>query len=234
MKITEVRLYSSNNTLVSTFSFRDPGSQNPYIAKEILGLDAEEIVPRFYGISQVSKSRYYAMSLNSRQIVINVSLNPEFAVNQTYSDLRDNLYRAISASRTGEMMIKFFNGDEEVADIGAFLVKMESPHFTDTPEVHITLVCDDPMLHAPMPVVFTSGINPRSIPEDVSTAPHGFSFKVKFTALTNSFYIRDAATPEWAFTVTPGTIGGATGFRVDDELYFSSEQPKQIYLVRAG
>jgi hypothetical protein len=51
MKITNIDLLSSDDTLVANFSFRDPGTINPYIVKEIVGLDADEIVPKFYGVS---------------------------------------------------------------------------------------------------------------------------------------------------------------------------------------
>ena len=63
MRITSVDLYSSTGVLIATLSFRDPASTNPYIAKSIGGLDADEIVARFYGVSKASKQKYYNLSI---------------------------------------------------------------------------------------------------------------------------------------------------------------------------
>ena len=61
--------------------------------------------------------------------------------------------------------------------------------------------------------------NPVKLTDDLSEAPHGFSFKIEFTAVTASFVIQDdPTTPDWQFELTP-----ATSFQIGDELHFSSE-----------
>ncbi len=89
MKITNIDLLSSAGINMAHFSFRDPGATNPYIVKEIIGLDADAIIPKFYGLSQTSSSKYYSLSLEGREIVLSIALNPRFNLGETYSGLRD-------------------------------------------------------------------------------------------------------------------------------------------------
>lgn len=235
MKITSVELYSNNKNAAS-FSFRDPGAKNPYIVQGIFGLDADEIVPKFYGLSPDGSDKYYDLSLNSREIVIRVALNPNIKLKKSYSDLRDDLYRVISSSRTGKIQLRLNNGLATVAAISGLVTKFEAPHFNEIPEVQITIKCSESMFKGlePIEVDYSLLDTATTISDLVSTAPHGFSFNLKFTADTTSFVMRDSSTPSWVFTVTPGVIGANTGFKTNDELYFSSENDKQIYIVRSS
>jgi hypothetical protein len=235
MKITSVELYS-NNKHAASFSFRDPGALNPYIVQGIFGLDADEIIPKFYSLSPDGLNKYYDLTLRNREIVIRVALNPNTDLKKTYSELRDDLYRAISSSRTGLIQLRFNNNLSTVAAISGRITKFEAPHFNQTPEVQLTVKCSDYFLRALDPVEVNYYIleTPTTIVDPFSTAPHGFSLNIKFTADTPSFIMRDSDTPSWIFTVTPGVIGANTGFKINDELYFSSENDKQIYIVRAS
>ncbi len=235
MKITSVELYS-NNKKAASFSFRDPGAVNPYMVQGIFGLDADEIVPKFYSLSPDGLNKYYDSALKNREIVIRVALNPNTDLKKTYSDLRDDLYRAIYASRTGLIQLRFNNKLATVAAVSGRIVKFEAPHFNQTPEVQLTVRCSDYFLKALDAVEVNYDIlaTPTTIVDPFSTAPHGFSLNLKFTADTTSFVMRDSATPSWLFTVTPGVIGANTGFKTNDELYFSSEGDKQIYIVRSA
>lgn len=237
MNITSVDMYNSSGVLIASLSFRDPSARNPYIARAIVGLDADEIVARFYGISQQSRARYYSLTLEKRDVVIRISLNPNFA-SQTYSDLRDNLYKMIASSRTGLIELRFNNKLGSVAHVYGFIKKFEAPHFNEQPEVQITMECDDPILRGldrVEPIAVPTQLSSATITDDLSTAPHGFIFDVTFTAPSPSFIIEESATPEWAFIVTPGTIGANTGFVTDDHLFYSSEAGnKYLYMIRGG
>jgi hypothetical protein len=231
MKLTSIGMVSSNGTEVATFSFRDPGSLNPYIARAILGLDAEEIVPRFYGMSFSQGKKYYSLSLPPRDIVLQILLNPNFTMEKSHSELRDELYRAISSSRTGIVTLKFYNEDVEVAQVSGFVTKFANQLFEQQPQVDITLNCEDPMLRSPVAIDIPAAVeapgNAPPITDDLSTAPHGFAFRLHFTADTTQFYIQDTAA-EWRFTVVPGVINGQTGFKSGDELVFSSDHTGRV------
>ena len=252
MRLTAVDLYSPNFTETITFGLRPSDLSSVYMIRNIVGLDADDIIPKFYGFGLQTKPKFYDMSLKPRDVVMRIVLNPRWELDEDYSDIRDTLYRAISATRTGMVTLHFKAGGTIVAKLSGFITKFEVPYFVKLPEVQITVRCDDPILRAVNPVVFTfepiveitpnllldslpiGDINdPNSvrIPDSLSTAPHGFSMKIVFTLNSPSFTIQDAPTnPEWIFKVIPDD-----GFLVGDELYLSTDYVnKYIYRVRGG
>lgn len=230
MKLTSVEIHPENSSSAVVLSFRDPRRTLPYNVKKIFGLDADEIIPRYYGASGTKK--FYQLSLGKRDIVILVELNPNYSASESYSDLRDAVYRMVASSRTGKIQIQFKNGTEVVAGITGTVKKIEAPQFEKTQEVQITVNCDDKMLQALDPdVVVVAGLNPAdTLVQDLkSTAPHGFKFELAITANIANLIISDP-NDDWIFTITP--IGG---FLTGDVLYFSSEvNDKYLYIVRGG
>ncbi|MET0786275.1 MAG: hypothetical protein ABWY25_06175 [Paenisporosarcina sp.] len=235
MRITSVSLYSSENVEAITFNLRNPDPEDQYMIRAMAGLDSEEIIPRFYGYGLTSKTKYYDFGMKARDVVIRAVLNPRFILNETYSDIRDRLYKTISATRNGKITLNFSSGTTIVAKIEGFITKFEVPYFSQLPEVQLTVRCDDPMFRAINAVVFLPAnlptVNPIILPDSLSTAPHGFSMQVTFKTNTPSFTIQDVPTnPEWKFKIIPNG-----GFLTNDVLYFSSEfTNKYCYIVRSG
>ena len=232
MKITNIDVISSSLTDLINLSFRDPTSQNSYITKAIVGLDADEISSKFYGVGNVTNNKYYSMSMTKRTLVISILLNPKYELGETPSTLRDALYRGISSSRTGAMTLKFKDGTSTVAVIEGFLVKLEATHFANSPEIQLTIDCVDPMFTSEDFVnVDVGSLTPGAptIVDSISTAPHGFLFSVSFNDTSSyGFVIADAQQPDWSFTVD-------YAFQADDVLSFSSvNNERYIYLDRLG
>lgn len=231
MKVNSVEIHPASSSDICVLSFRDPKRSNPFNVKGITGLDADEIVPRYYGVSDNSNSKFYNLSLERREIVVLVEMNPDFAENQTYSDLRARLYRLIASSRTGVVQLQFKRDGIVVAAISGFVTKFEASHFSKTPEVQITIRCDDPMLRDLTAYsMIVDDLDPAltNIQDALSTAPHGVTFAMNFLADLSSFVIRGAGADDWSFTVTP-----AGGFLEDDILHCSSEyNNKQLYVSR--
>lgn len=230
MKITNIDIISSSLTDLINLSFRDPTSQNSYIAKAIVGLDADEISSKFYGVGNVTNNKYYSMSMAKRTLVISILLNPKYELGETPSTLRDALYRGIAASRTGAITLKFNDGASTEAVIQGFLVKLEATHFANSPEIQLTIDCVDPMFTSEEYVnVDVESLTPETptIVDLVSTAPHGFLFSVSFNdTVTYGFSIADAEQPDWSFTVN-------YDFQEGDVLYFSSvNNERHLYLDR--
>ena len=95
--------------------------------------------------------------MKARTIVIRVVLNPRFNLGETYSDVRDAIYRAISAVRTGIVALHFNSSGATVARIYGFIAKVESLDiFNQLPEVQATLRCDDPVFRAINSILYTS------------------------------------------------------------------------------
>ena len=238
MRVTNVALYSgSPSEAIEAINFSlsqsDPTAQ--YMVRNMIGLDTEELTPRFYGFSSQTKSKFYDFALKKREIVMRIVLNPRFNLDEAYSDVRDALYRTISAARTGMVTLHFNSGGTTVSKINGFITKFEVPYFTPLPEVQITVRCDDPMFRAINPVVYEPAdlktYNPIIIGDSLSTAPHGFQMRVTFKANSPSFTVQDKATdPEWIFKVVP-----SGGFLINDVLYFSSDYTnKYLYMIRGG
>ncbi len=234
MKVTSIDIQPTNSTNIINLSFRDPTSQNPYIAKEILGLDADEIIAKYYG-SDSADNKYYDLSPIKRDIIVKISLNPNFALGKSYSALRDDLYRLISSSRTGAITLRFNDGTTTKASVSGFVSKFESPNFAKTPEVQLTITCTDAMLKAveEVNVALTLFDTPsKTVTDAESTAPHGLRFGVIFQGTVIDFSVQDAEVPNWAFEVNL-TGSPLTEFVVGDELHFSSEvNNRYLYLIR--
>lgn len=236
MRLTSIDLYS-NGSPMAALSFKDHDSSNPYTATAIDGLDAEEVNAKFYGLAVTSKAKQYNLSLPERDVTLHISLSPSYSTGGSYSELRDALYKAVYSSRTGLIELRFKDDAVTKAVLSGFVTKFESPRFTKTPEVNLTIRCPEPMLKAPTRTdISVVGLGSTfTITDSLSTAPHGFKFDLTFTADTATFIMKDSATPEWTFTLNPVSVGGVSGFKNNDHLYVSSEAgDKTVYLVRSA
>jgi hypothetical protein len=240
MRVTSIELRPEGSSEVIQLSFRDPRSLNLYQCKSIAPLDADELIPQFYGMSEDSTKRYYQMTQKKRQPVVLIGLNPRYGEpdDNSYSELRDRLYRLIQSSRTGVIDIVFQADDVDVAIISGTVAKLAAAHFTSKPEVQITFNCQNPMLKSPDRFYLVGGPGQPPVVEDditivdeVSTAANGFRFEAEFNAAYSSFVIAPPGmSPEWVFDVRP-----YGGFLSGDVLHFSSEVGnKHLYIQREG
>src|SRR5689334_11834943 len=233
MRITGIDLYTSDTSEVISLSLQELDPTAPYVVRTITGLDAEDIVPKFYGFGGYSNSRFYDFVLRAREIVFRVILNPRIKLDETFSDVRDQFYRSISASRTGQLGLYFKAANTIIAQITGSITKMEATYFDEIPEVQVTISCPDPLLRSYVSTVMTPAElpteNPVVIHETLSTAPHGFAMQFTITADIPHFTIQDRETnPEWLSKITP-----AGGFQTDDVLYISSDSVnKTVYIIR--
>jgi len=235
MRLSSVVLSTSPmaEDVVLAVTEQDPNYR--YLIRAMVGIDADELVAKFIGFGLVTGKKLYEYTMKPRLIVMRISLNPVFAVNEDISELRDRIYRLISANRHGELDLQFREGASIVCGIKATISKMEVNHFSKTPELQITFKCNDPMFRSLAPIGYDIDELPSSggvvLDDELSTAPHGISFKVKFTAVTASFSVQDdPTTPDWVWTVTP-----STSFQINDELWFSSEfEKKQVWWNKAA
>lgn len=222
MKLSSVTVITSASTQ-TVFGVREYDEDCRYLVKGIVGIDADDLVPKFYGFGLSSGKKMYEYTMEPRDIVMRVILNPMFRINEGVGELRDELYRLVSPDRVGELNVQFNSGGVISCAINGRVTKLEAAHFSKVPEVQITIHCDDPMFRSIAPIDIAPAdlpsTNPVKLTDQPATAPHGFVFKVKFTAVTSTFVIQDdPTTPDWRFEVTP-----ATSFQIDDELHVSSE-----------
>lgn len=231
MKLTSVELHPEGSSDIGILSFRDPSSTNKYNVKGITGLDADEIISKYYGMPDGS-TKLFNLSLMKREIAIQIGLNPNFSNNESYSNLRDSIYKMIASSRTGKIDLYFKNNNVIVATIKGHIIKIESPLFEKTQEIQITIKCDDPMFKAPsITYVSTAGLNPANIviKDDKSTAPHGIVFNMNIVSTFSNFIVSD---PDFSWHMEIIPVGG---FRAGDILVLSTEyNNKYVYILRGG
>ena len=231
MRLTSVVLHSDYTSEDVEFSLRGTDLRSRYTVRNIAGIDAEELIPKFYTFGQESNAKYYEVTMKPREVVIRVTLNPQYDTNETVSHIRDKLYRLIAANRTGTIQLQFKYGATVGRVISGRVTKFEVAYFTQTPELQITFLCPDPTFRSVQPIVVKPEDLPTGSPimlsDSASTAPHGLSFKIKVTSAFTHFTVQDAASsPDWSWSVGP-----TGGFAVDDELHFSSEfRNKLVYL----
>lgn len=229
MRVTEIELHWNAEADPIIFSFQDPKRLNSYNVKGIMGLDADEIFPTFYLGSLYD--RFYNMELRKREVVIRVELNPSFSTGKTYSDLRDDLYKAIAANRSGQVELHFKKDAVDQAYLKGHVVKFEAPHSNKVPEVQLTISCRYPMLKAidvtTVDVTAFSEVDVNVIDSE-STAPHGFKCRIDVVSTTASLKIVNPTTIDWFFQVSP-----YGGFLAEDQIFISSEyDQKTVYLKR--
>lgn len=234
MKLTSVEIHAPNSSMVIYLSFRDPTLTNAYNIKTIVGLDADELVSQYYSTATNSLTKFNNVTLLKRDIVLRIGLNPRYDQTESYSALRDSIYKMLASSRTGRIQIYFMNGTNIIATLSGFVSKLETSLFEQAQEVQITVKCDDPMLKSPTPIsIPITGIplTNFSIPDNVSTAPHGFKFEIELiSSLAVVLTMSDPTDPSWFFTMTPGW-----GWLAGDVISFSSEyNNKYAWLIRSG
>src|SRR5690349_21020947 len=205
MKITNAALYAGEVRLAS-FSLGLGESEDHYLIKAMSGIDADQLIPRFYAFGESSGFGMFDVGMPARDIVIRIVLNPSIVLDESFSELRDILYRSIASSRNPMLRLEFSNGGSKISDISGFMTKFEAGLFSQVPEVQLTIHCDDPFFRGVVSTTYEPDELAASfvIPDSLSTAPHGFAMQVEFNASLDSFAIQDSTpSPEWVFTVTP-------------------------------
>jgi hypothetical protein len=219
-----------------TLSLDNTSYSDPYIIRNITGLDVEEITPRLYATGNVTGSKFFNMRQKPRNIAIRIILNPDFAALQTHATLRDELYKAISSDRGGKINLSFMpTYGPEVATIEGFITKFESDVNTLTPEVQLTITCEYPYFRKRLRTSVLAGLSTLApvIIDNFSTAPHGFRMTLTFTSTVfgspYSFKIQKPSNADWKFEI----LGWS--FAAGDQLFFSSEEDnKYLYVVRGS
>lgn len=224
MRVSAIELYSSDDVQFLSFGLRMAATDDQFYSKALIGLDADEIIQKLYGFSLVNNVPYFEMTLPPREVVMRLVLNPNYTLNQRYSDLRDDLYRSISSQRSGLLKMIFKHGATRIAQLNGFITKFEVPLSSKVPELQLTMRFSDPIIRGVNHVELIKddvhkGSNDIQVTDATSTAPHGLQIVAKygsFAGAKSSFIIRDQTT-NWQFRIDYDQ------FSSDDILYISSE-----------
>lgn len=224
MNVTSIEMYA-NDKRVFGFDFKTFNGQNPFVIRAATGLDAQDIVPRYYSSGVESATKFYDLALQPREIQMRIGLNPNYKLDNRPADLRDQLMRAIAANRSGEIQLKFLDNNAVVGQIKGFITKFETGLFNKTTDVVLTIYCRDPLIRAEaLTTIPITGLDLENLvlTDPISTAPHGFQFVMESTGFTEAFWtlsIREQESNyDWSFDVSVDL-----SFSEGDELHFSSE-----------
>lgn len=194
MIITKLRLQEENPMTgvsdswplpVCDLNLDSSAGENGYILKDSTGLeppDLNEVVDGF-GTTGIPSMLDVP---EKREIVLKIGFRP--GVGQSYSSLRDELYRYMSRT----MMISLIDGTFTVGQAVGYIKRFESALFTPKPEVEITIQCDDGQFSGPssvpIPLITLDTLTPV-INYEMGTAPTGLDLVFEVTVNTSSFNI---------------------------------------------
>lgn len=234
MRLTEIEVIAGERTLIQA-NLQAPSNNDRHIIKAIYGLDADELIPKFYSFGLESQDPFYRLSLKPREIVMRLVLSPNWDLGEGYSDLRDELYKGISMNRSGEFEIQFKDGPTVVAKTTGHIRKFEVPHMNKDAELQITFECEDPFFHGVtthtyIPADFDS-TGFFELNDHYTTAPHGVELWLDVINPIPSITIQDSDTlAEWRFQITPNG-----GFLAGDTVYINSyTKGRKVELNRGG
>lgn len=161
------------------FNLDSSAGKNGYILKTAQGLDPPNLVSMVIGFDSYGTPIMDSVS-EKREIVLRLALSP--VLGQSFSSLRDNLYRFINRT----VMISLMDDSIVVAQARGFISKVEAVHFSNTPDIQMTIECVEGEFTAPfaidIPFVNLNTTQPVITYED-GTAPTGFELQFNYTAV---------------------------------------------------
>lgn len=241
MSITSVHLYSipddggtAHKHVELPLSNVIGASSSSYVVKDVVGLDAEEILRQTDRFATGTNSRFMNMVLPPRTVAFSINLNPQYSQEETAESLRNMLYSMIAYNFRGEIELRFMDGSTHVASLTGSITKFESDITSSDPEVKITIYCPEGALKGPDYVEATiiSATGNRLTWDDITTSPPrstmpiGFRLELTFTASVVAPFVFSI---EYGNFSIPFSINYA--FKAGDVLSLSSV-PGNRYVIR--
>lgn len=156
----------------------------------------------------VANHQYAGRTTQSREVVMRIELNPNFALGETASSLREALYGLLVANIFQQLSaqsskIELLLDDTPVVYTEGYIKKFEIVPFTKDQEVQITFSCPNPYLEASRIVevdVSTLGYTQFKI-NNPGTAPTGVYWQWRMLVATSNmlFYGPESALGWWLF-----------------------------------
>jgi hypothetical protein len=188
--------FTSGEILPEEEVYTKPNSKatndDTYFVKSISGLEPPE---RNVGISRTaSGGKFQGVTIEDREVVVTIGLNPDEEKGETYKLLRDNLYTMLYTGYDPRVDIQLMQGSVPVAHEYAYVSGFEASIFDANPAVQITFTCLNPTFRA---FEFTklSPANLNEVTPDIynkGTAETGFQFAVQFTGTMSKWFIKQA------------------------------------------
>lgn len=167
-------------------------NDDKYYIKNVTGLEPPT---RNVAISRTaSGGKFQGVTVEDREVVVLLGLNPDYEAGETPQFLRDNLYTLLYTGYDPKVDIHLMNGITPLAREYAYVTAFEEALFDANPAVQITLTCLNPTFRAFFPHSYAPDELSETYPDvyNFGTAETGFQFAVKFTDDMNGWYIKTA------------------------------------------
>ncbi len=130
----------------------------------------------------VENNQYLGRDAQPRQIVIRVGLNPNYAIGQTVSSIRETLYGLLTPGASDLITVRMMNGPNVVVQAVGTVNKMEIVPFSKDPEVQITIDCLESYLSASTYVTKAGITDFDNTIDNIGSVTVGFFYEMIFTA----------------------------------------------------
>lgn len=168
------------------------GADDKYIVETIDGLDPPEADVAI--ANTASGGKYQGRTYQTRELVILLSLNPDWDAGETPKLLRDNLYTMINTGYNPKVKVTLMAGPFPYAYTWAYVKKFESALFSKDPVVQITMECLDYTFKDLVTTTYAPADMNANNPNifNFGTAETGFQFQVKFLDDMSKWSIKQA------------------------------------------
>jgi Phage tail protein len=166
--LTEVKAYSSWQSAPS-LPLSDTGRAETDLVqiRDIQGLDPVKASVNTSPYGSVDGESWVGSSVLSRNIVLTVGINPNWA-DWTYESLRRLLYEYFMPKRPVRLV--FYSDDIPPVEIRGVVESAEINQFSKDPEFVVSVICPDPYFTALTPEVITGqSVRPGAVYEDICT-----------------------------------------------------------------
>lgn len=214
------------------FNLDSSAGQNGYILKSAQGLDPTKSIAVVEGFDTFGTPVMGSIS-EKREIALRVALNPQLG--QSYSSLRDDLYKL----KDRNVIVYFMDDSLTKAKTNGYIRECEAVHFSNQPDIQMTIECEEGELSAPnsvgIPLSTLNNTNPV-INYEEGTAPAGLELKFRATAAGTGFTISNHARVWFVGADQVYNQFALTySFITNDEITISTHpQNKRISLLRAA
>lgn len=175
-------------------------NNDKYYVKSISGLEPPG---RTVAIAHTaSGGNFQGVTIEDRELVVLIGLNPDWDKGETPKMLRDNLYTMLYTGYDPKVDIQLIAGIFPIAHEVGYITKFEATLFDANPAVQLTFTMLNPTFSEFGPSSYSPGDLSEKSPNiyNYGTAETGFKFAVKFTGTKNGWYIKQAANQRFGMT----------------------------------
>lgn len=233
MRLLKIKLQTANYSLsayadVLQFPITDILPSDPYILRGVDGLSSSEVDVSIAN-TLYQGGIYQGRRPQNKEVVLLVSLNPNYYNNQTPSDMRTYFYGLLTTPDPIKLCAVVEQDEEELSlQIDGYLKKLESTTFDKQPAVQITLACVSPYLIHPYPITQTYP-GPTAAFTNIGNAPTGFKL-----AIFMNQYVSDLTFKTFDYSMTDiSWMKINKAFNPDDIIYIDTVPGRrEVYLQR--